>query len=745
MTSRTAICALACALWSVVAMAQPAKPVTIKHAAPREAIRGEEFIVRANITAPDGVYLPTLFYRAKGDTRYYTLPMLPVPGALSIYAASVPGLFTSQDIEYYVEAYDTHLRGPGRVGAPNAPIGVKVVEPTIAPSQVVVRSDPSGAQVVLDGVLVGDTPWMGVVSPGPHELLLRRAGYLELVGTLEVPEGRDLELERTLPPEAEDALFSVNSDPGLATVWIDEQKLGDTPILAPSPEGKYTLTLDKPGYARAERTILFSKDRSVETSFSLVKLPPEPALAITTDPPGAEVTVNGQRLGTTPFIGVVPQGEHSVVLSLEGRRTSEAQILMPEDRDLDLRFALGDDVQREPVVALSSEPSGATIAIDGVVVEQKTPYIGQLPAGPHKISFSLDGYEPYERSIVMSRNDVEVTIGLVPVPPPPGPAKVVVEAEQEGVAVTVDGKPAGATPVTVELDAGAHVVVAKKDGFRTLEERFVVQAGESVRVRLALTPIEKGIEDPLLSVRTEPEGATVTVDGVLMESGTPFARAFAPGKHTVVVSREGYHSREETFELPKDREFELRYAFVLEPLRRRVQLQSASQALEPKASGPIIDQSEVRTGTRAGRQGVAPKVTSEIDVGGPTQIRRLGAVAPSGIPTSTLVPAVLGGSGVVLAGVGALFIVKAMGTGEDIANPGLEFEHEALIRRHSRELSAGVGLMGAGALVAATGAVLAVTGFSTPGSGGDAETPKVERVGVAPTAGGGVVSVGGRF
>src|SRR5690606_15867373 len=111
-----------------------------------------------------------------------------------------------------------------------------------------------------------------------------------------------------------------------------------------------------------------------------------------------QVVVDGQKLGTTPFIGVVPPGEHSVLLTLEGRRPSQAQILMPEDRDLDLRFALADDMDREPVIAVSSDPSGATISIDGVELAQKTPYIGLLPAGPHKVMLALDGHHAYERT-----------------------------------------------------------------------------------------------------------------------------------------------------------------------------------------------------------------------------------------------------------------------------------------------------------------------------------------------------------
>lgn len=745
------------ALVPVVALAARQAPVTLKHSPPSSAVRDAELVLRANIVAAEGVYLPTLFYRAVGDTRYYSLPMLPVPGSIDIYAASVPGLFVNKDLEYYLESYDKKLAGPGRMGDPKKPLYVKVVAPSVPPSQVVVRSEPSGAEVVLDGESMGETPWGGVVDAGPHELLLKKEGFLEVISTILVPENRDLEVVRSLPLEAERALFAVSSDPVGAVVRIDGQVLGETPLIAPSPEGEHTLSLEKPGHARAERTLLFTKERSIETNFALVKLPPEPALAITTAPAGAKVIVDGQPLGTTPFLGVVPAGEHTVVLSLDGRRTAQAQIVMPEDRDLDLRFALADaSLQREPVIAVSSEPAGARIFIDGVELPQTTPYLGTLAPGPHRIRVEADKHEPYERTITMPEgNDVEVTLALVPLPPPPGPSRVIIETEQPDVALTVNGKPQGRAPLTLSMDAGDHVVVARKDGFRAVEERFRVVQGEAMKFKLALSPVEKGVDLPLLSVRTDPEGATLTLDGQVLSEKTPFSRALPPGRHTLMVTKEGFKPREETFELPDDRAFELRFALTLEPVRRTVQLQSAVQALQPRPAGPLIDLRDVRSGSQATSR-VAPVTDASSDVFGdakarPAPVTRQLVYEPRG---TKLPPLVLAGTGVVLAGVGGLFVMSARSTAQEMADTALAEDREAIVRRHDRAIIAGFGLTGVGVVMAALGAVWAARPDAPPpgalpvdaanqsaGTGGDGITS----VGISGLEGGGLLTVGGRF
>lgn len=745
---------LTLALLPALALAARPAPVTLKHSPPPEAVRDAELVLRATIVAAEGVYLPTLFYRTVGDTRYYSLPMLPVPGSIDIYAASVPGLFVNKDLEYYLESYDKQLAGPGRIGDPKKPLFVKVVAPSVPPSQVVVRSDPSGAEVVLDGESMGETPWGGIVDAGRHELLLKKEGFLEVVSTILVPENRDLELVRSLPRKAERALFAVSSDPTGATVRIDGQLLGETPLIAPSPEGEHTLSLEKPGHARAERTLAFSRDRSIETNFALVKLPPEPALAITTVPAGARVIVDGQPLGTTPFLGVVPAGEHTVMLSLDGRRTAQAQIVMPEDRDLDLRFALADaTLQREPLIAVNSEPAGARIFIDGAELPQTTPYLGKLAPGPHRIRLEADKHEPYERTITMPEgNDVEVTLALVPLPPPPGPSRVVIETEQPDVVLTVDGKAQGKAPVTLSLDAGDHVAVARKEGFRAVEERFRVTQGEAMKFKLALSPMEKGVDLPLLSVRTEPEGATLILDGQVVQQKAPFSRALPPGRHTLKVTKEGFKPREETFDLPDDRAFELRYAFALEPIRRTVQLESATEALKVKPSGPVIDLRDVRSGAQAASQ-MSPSSSTPPDVFGAASQTRPPVEKLVYVPAGTrLPPLVLAGTGVVLAGVGGLFALSSMSNAQEMADTALAEDRLAIVRRHDRAVIAGVGLAGVGVVMAAVGAVWAARPQAPPPGAVPVEAVNssaggegISSVGLTALESGGLLSIGGRF
>jgi PEGA domain len=78
---------------------------------------------------------------------------------------------------------------------------------------------PEGAEVLLDGSSAGKLPYRACITPGEHRLVVREAGYIRLVQTLNVPaeDTRKLEVKVALEPtpvEAPAAAF--NLQPPLA-------------------------------------------------------------------------------------------------------------------------------------------------------------------------------------------------------------------------------------------------------------------------------------------------------------------------------------------------------------------------------------------------------------------------------------------------------------------------------------------------------------------------------------------------
>jgi hypothetical protein len=105
-----------------------------------------------------------------------------------------------------------------------------------------------------------------------------------------------------------------------------------------------------------------------------------------------------------------------------------------------------------------------------------------------------------------------------------------------GIAVFVDGKPHGVTPLGVELPAGEHVVELRTDTEqRRIPITMTVGGQVSQYLELARTAQASGE----LLVRTEPIGAAVTVDGNFVGRSPVSVPDLSPGTHTVVMQLNG--------------------------------------------------------------------------------------------------------------------------------------------------------------------------------------------------------------
>jgi serine/threonine-protein kinase len=118
-----------------------------------------------------------------------------------------------------------------------------------------------------------------------------------------------------------------------------------------------------------------------------------------------------------------------------------------------------------------------------------------------------------------------------PIPP------VGVESEPSGGAVFLDDREVGKAPLELPLAAGEHVVRVTHDGFASAQLGITVTAEGHPPLRFDLEPVTAA-----LSIRSEPSGSRVSVDG--REVGTTPVEKVAvfPGSHRITVGQAGYAS-----------------------------------------------------------------------------------------------------------------------------------------------------------------------------------------------------------
>jgi hypothetical protein len=184
---------------------------------------------------------------------------------------------------------------------------------------VLIRSEPSGATVLIDDAEQGTTPAIvSGLSEGRHRVTLRLPGYEEHQRLIHVPDvpAKTPYLLRQRPNT-----LHVTSEPAGVSVWRGSQWLGITPVLLQDmPTGDTTLTLTMTGCPPKRETVTVSAVRGEQLHVEMK--PTMGSLRVATVPPACNVLVDGALVGTTRREegNDEPFGELSVPNLLVGER-----------------------------------------------------------------------------------------------------------------------------------------------------------------------------------------------------------------------------------------------------------------------------------------------------------------------------------------------------------------------------------------------------------------------------------------
>jgi serine/threonine-protein kinase len=208
---------------------------------------------------------------------------------------------------------------------------------------------------------------------------------------------------------------------------------------------------------------------------------------------------------------------------------------------------------------LVSQPEGAKVEIDGWSEPNwVTPFkASHLAAGNHMIVFTKPGFLPTSRLVesVMGRS-VDVNAELTP-----AVSTLVVTSNPQGANVWIDGKDSGTvTPAQITVEKGPHRVTVKKAGFKDASADETLAEGQTVSfspVLLSMSPQSEDGKSPnpllrffgadtipegkgLVHIRTNPEGATIVVDGKVAPKKTNARWPADPGIYSIQLQMAGY-------------------------------------------------------------------------------------------------------------------------------------------------------------------------------------------------------------
>ena len=308
--------------------------------------------------------------------------------------------------------------------------------PSISP-HLSILTIPAGAEVYINGVLLGNTPLESCeVKAGDLKIILKKTGYEDKEDEVEIKDGENKTLsypleEKLSPPSVitkKNSFVSISSDPEGGLIYINDKSIDkQTPVenieLTP---GTYTVKLTKNGYKDYSEkvTLIEGQNKTIFAKLELIQQPvtdkvKEGTLSVISIPSGAKVYVNGNYIGITPISKTLKIGSYTIQLKKEGYIDYSTTTSVSENHVTPIKVGLS-EIPANPAnstLHIYTIPTGASIFIDGNMVGVSPLYFYKISAGTHEIIVQKAGYMKVIQEIDMPKNSVKtITINLSPNP-----------------------------------------------------------------------------------------------------------------------------------------------------------------------------------------------------------------------------------------------------------------------------------------------------------------------------------------
>jgi len=327
---------------------------------------------------------------------------------------------------------------------------------------------PTSANLTINSYLSFPLNDRYLMIPGEYEIEADSEGYYSYFSQIQINDTANqvIPVELDLLPDTLNIEAQVVSE-----IYINNFFIDNSPGSIELFSGTYDLRLESEGYIPYEEEIVI--DGGGQDVFKVVELTPDIAfLSVETNIIGAEIYIDGQLFGETPFRGNITSGNHDLELSFEGYQSFNRRINVPPEEeliitDINLELALFE-------IEINSDPEMASIIINDSYVGV-TPITLSVRSGENlDIEANKLGYLPTSEIIENVNGSLLLDLTL-----DPDLASIVITGNPEGAEVILDGQSIGNLPISLEVLALPHTLRIQAEGYIPREERIELQSNAS--------------------------------------------------------------------------------------------------------------------------------------------------------------------------------------------------------------------------------------------------------------------------
>jgi hypothetical protein len=419
-----------------------------------------------------------------------------------------------------------------------------------------VQSNVSGAQVYLDGRLVGNaTPTFSMNIPvRTYTLKVSKAGYqdftttvsltssgafiqanLVAIGAAPAPAPTPAPAPAPAPAVGGKYTLAVNCNVAGAGILINGAMVGKAPYSAQYPAGTYTVVVRWGGYNDFTQTVTLNGNYTVNAVLTPTQPAPPPQYSFTVNAnvAGANVAINGSIVGRAPYSAQLQAGSYTITVSYPGYSDWSQSVVVNGPGQVNAVLS-----PMQAPLSVNANVQGADVYINGNRVG-RTPTTVQLAPGTYTVTVRAVGYGDFNQTVQLQpMGQAQVNAVLTALQAP-----LSVNANVQGADVYVNGSPVGRTPVTVQLAPGTYTVTVRAQGYGDFNQTVQLQPMGQAQVNAILTPVMSGwqVSIPDSIVNRDMKGGhwsqiMIYVDGQLQKGSSG---QVGPGRHVLRVTSGG--------------------------------------------------------------------------------------------------------------------------------------------------------------------------------------------------------------
>ena len=320
---------------------------------------------------------------------------------------------------------------------------------------------------------------------------------------------------------------------------------GKAPIVSTSsiaplrlPKGNYNFTFEKQGYVTQTKEITLQDDKTVEIKMekgaSEVRFSAPGIVSIQSDPEGAEVELNGQKVGTTlgTYQGSHYAGEYTLTLRKDLYHPTNKSFTLKAGEVLDIPVLILKP--RFGYCFISSNPDSADIYLDEKHIGKTPLKKEKISSGAHTLRISKNKYKTHQEQFVVKDGDepkFDVTLksnfALVEIN----------SAPETGAKVFIDDKEVGRTPYSDPMmQAGTYTIRIEKELWSGTTKTLTIRPKIPEKHTLILTK-------DFGTLIIEAENSKIFLDS--KEVGiNNYEKALKPGSYKIKATKEKHHTAE---------------------------------------------------------------------------------------------------------------------------------------------------------------------------------------------------------